>query len=64
MDTFDAVIRRDGDWWMIRVPAIGLTQARRFADVEGMVREIIAVTLDRDLDSFDVTITIDAVLEE
>lgn len=47
MNAYEAVVTRDGRWWMISVPEIeGLTQARRLADVEQIARELIAVTLD------------------
>ncbi|MFC7622544.1 hypothetical protein [Microlunatus sp. GCM10028923] len=42
-----AEISRDGRWWMIKIPEIsGLTQARRFSEIERMARELVAVTLD------------------
>lgn len=47
MKNYDAVVTRDGRWWMIEVPEVdGLTQARRLDEVEKMAREYIAVTLD------------------
>lgn len=47
MDTYDARVYREGKWWMVEVPAIdGLTNTRRFSEVELMARELIAVTLN------------------
>ncbi|ONI72409.1 hypothetical protein BWI15_20455 [Kribbella sp. ALI-6-A] len=47
MKTYDALVTRDGRWWMIEIPELdGLTQARRLDEVEKMAREYIAVTLD------------------
>jgi hypothetical protein len=47
MKTYDALVSRDGRWWMIEIPELdGLTQARRLDQVEKMAREYIAVTLD------------------
>lgn len=44
---YPAKVTRDGRWWMIEVPEIdGLTQARRYSEVEHMARDLIAVTLD------------------
>lgn len=43
-------VTRDGEWWMMAVPAIdGLTQARRLSDVERMARELVAVETGADL---------------
>ena len=45
MKTYDAIVTRDGKWWMIEIPDLdGLTQARRLAEVEDMAREFIAVS--------------------
>lgn len=45
--SYHAKVTRDGRWWMIKVPEIdGLTQARRYSEVEHMARDLIAVTLD------------------
>ncbi|PVY23636.1 HicB family toxin-antitoxin system [Williamsia muralis] len=45
--TYDVEVTRDGRWWMISIPALdGLTQARRFADVEEEAIDYIAVTTD------------------
>lgn len=59
---FKAKAYLDGKWWMIEIEAIGaLTQARRLNDVYQMARELIAVTLDQPLDSFDLEISIERV---
>jgi hypothetical protein len=43
---YTATVTRDGDWWMINVPAIdGLTQARELDEVTRATRELVAVTL-------------------
>lgn len=42
---YDVQVNREGRWWIVAVPAVGsVTQARRFAEVEAMVRELIEVT--------------------
>lgn len=44
IETFDVQIYRDGEWWMVEIPAIGgLTQARRRGEVEEMATSYIAV---------------------
>lgn len=64
MKTFEATITREGKWWMVAVPEIdGLTQARRITEAPLMARELIAVTLDLDLEDIEVNITSVAVGE-
>ncbi len=47
---YGANVTRDGQWWMVAVPAIdGLTQARRLSDAERMTRELVAVETGADL---------------
>jgi hypothetical protein len=47
MKSYDAMVTREGRWWMIEIPELdGLTQARRLDEVERMAREYIAVTTD------------------
>ena len=57
MTTYRVQVTREGRWWMVHVPDIdGLTQARRLAEVEPMARSLVAITLDVDPDSFDLSI--------
>ena len=57
--TYRASVERDGAWWYIFVEDIGhSTQARRLDEVEGMVRDLIALVEDVAADSFDVDITV------
>lgn len=51
-----ANVSRDGRWWMVEVPGIGLTQARRLAEVESMARGLVAVV--RDVSEDDVQVTV------
>jgi hypothetical protein len=47
---------------MVRVPEIdGLTQARRFSEVEEMARSLLAIALDVPEDSFDLRVELEAV---
>ncbi|MEP6480005.1 MAG: hypothetical protein ABJB03_11475 [Rhodoglobus sp.] len=62
MKHYEAIVSRDGKWWMVSIPALdGLTQARRLSEAELMAREYIAVTLDVPLDQVEVTISVDAI---
>jgi hypothetical protein len=56
--TFGVHVVRDGKWWMISIPDIlGLTQARNPGEVELMAREYISLTLDVEMDSFDIELS-------
>jgi hypothetical protein len=58
MKSYDAVVTREGRWWMIEIPELdGLTQARRLDEVERMAREYIAVTTDVPLSQVAVEIS-------
>jgi hypothetical protein len=57
--TYDAIVTREGKWWMVAIPELdGLTQARRLAEAEDMAREYIAVTRDLPLDQVSVNVTV------
>ncbi len=63
---FVARCRRDGEWWAVsvedadRVHIRGAnTQAKRLDQVEELAREIVAVLLDVDEDSFDVELDVE-----
>lgn len=63
-DEYEAVVSRDGRYWMIAIPALGgLTQARTFAEVEDMAREYVAVVEDVDVDDVRVRIRLERVGE-
>lgn len=52
-------VTRDGRWWMVKVPALDvITQARRYADVETVARELIAVVTDAPLSHVTVHISL------
>lgn len=62
MRTFDALVTREGKWWMIGLPQIdGLTQARRLSEAELMAREFVASSLDLPLSDVAVRIELDVV---
>jgi len=54
--TYDINVTRDGRWWMVEIPNIGLTQTRRLGEVEQMAQEYIAVTLDVPISSVTTSI--------
>ena len=59
MSSYEVRARRDGKWWMVEIPALnGLTQARRFTEVEHMARDFIALTLDVPIESVAVEISV------
>lgn len=59
MNSYEVRARRDGKWWMVEIPALnGLTQARRFNEVERMARDFIAVTQDIPIESVLVDISV------
>ncbi|BDZ64374.1 hypothetical protein GCM10025877_13120 [Agromyces mangrovi Wang et al. 2018] len=50
--------RRDGRWWLVEVPELDTVgQARNTAEVEDVAREVIALWLDVEPDTFDVAVT-------
>lgn len=56
---YTADVTREGRWWMVSVPEVdGLTQARRLGEAELMARELVAVTLDLELDEVEVDIVV------
>lgn len=62
MRHFEAVITREGKWWMVGIPEIdGLTQARRLSEAPLMAREYIAVTLGMPLQDVDVSVSLASV---
>jgi len=56
--TYTVVVKRDGEWWHIRVPELQnvFTQSRRLDQVDHMAREVTALMLDVPEDSFDLQI--------
>jgi predicted RNase H-like HicB family nuclease len=54
---YDAVVTRDGKWWMIEVPELGvITQALSENEVEYMVTDLIVAWLDVEPDTFSVNL--------
>lgn len=56
--TYRATATRDGRWWYIQIPDLETSgQARSVGRVEEAARDVIAVWLDVDPESFDIDLT-------
>ena len=62
MNTYEAIVTREGKWWMVAIPQLdGLTQARTLTEAPAMAAEYIAAATGQDLDDIAVEWTIDEV---
>lgn len=52
MRTYRVDVERDGRFWLLRVPEVGVTQARHLREVEAMARDLIALVGDGEPSSF------------
>ena len=60
MDTYTAQVERDGRFWLIHVPEVDRwTQARTLREVEPMARDLVAVMLEVDPDSFELRVDLE-----
>jgi hypothetical protein len=51
MSSFDIDVTRDGGWWMVHIPELGVrTQARYPREVEPRAREYIAISTGTPID--------------
>lgn len=58
MPAYEAIARRDGNFWFIEIPQLDLfTQARTADEIPSMARDVIAISLDVPSDSFDVHVS-------
>jgi hypothetical protein len=48
MTTYRVDVERDGRFWLLRVPEVGVTQARHLREVEVMARDLIALVTDQE----------------
>lgn len=58
MRTYRVDVERDGRFWLLRVPEVGVTQARHLREVEMMARDLIALVTDREPSSFGLDVHI------
>lgn len=58
MRSYRVDVERDGRFWLLRVPDVGVTQARHLREVEVMARDLITVMTDRDPSGFDIDVHI------
>lgn len=54
VSTYTATAHREGDWWVIDVEDVGVTQAKRLDQVEHMARDLVAAM--RDVEMGDVAV--------
>jgi len=41
-------VRREGKFWVIEIPTVGVTQARRLSEIEAMARDLVAIMSEAD----------------
>lgn len=57
MEVYEAIARRDGNFWFVQIPELDLfTQARTVEEIDGMARDVIAITLEVPPDSFGIQV--------
>jgi hypothetical protein len=52
-ETYRVTISREEPWWVAAVDGIGATEAKKIAEIESMVRDLITVMRDLDGPDFD-----------
>ncbi|NMM17521.1 MAG: hypothetical protein HHJ14_10415 [Cellulomonas sp.] len=57
--TYTVTAARDGRWWTVAVPGVGVTQARRLSRVTAEARDLISVSLDLPGDDFELVISME-----
>lgn len=55
MATYRVDVERDGRFWLLRVPEVGVTQARHLREVETMARDLALVT-DQEPSTFELEV--------
>ena len=59
MRSFRVDVARDGRFWLLRVPEVGVTQARHLREIDLMARDLVALVTDRDPSSFELDVHIE-----
>jgi hypothetical protein len=57
VNRYSATVHRQGDWWVIDVDGVGVTQAKRLDRAEHMARDLVAAVHDVDYDDVQVDVT-------
>lgn len=57
MKFYDATAAREGDWWIVTVPDVGVTQVRRLSQAAEMAADLVAAMLDIPKTGFAVSVT-------
>jgi hypothetical protein len=52
-DTYRVTISREEPWWVAVIDGVGATEAKKIAELEDMVRDLIMVMRDLDKPDFD-----------
>jgi hypothetical protein len=56
--TYRTIVRREGNWWIVAVEGVGVTQTRRLEDVEDMARDLVASMEDVDPGAIDLDVEV------
>lgn len=56
VSTYRATAHREGNWWVVEVDGIGVTQAKRLDHVEHMARDMVALMEDVSIDDVHVEV--------
>jgi DNA-directed RNA polymerase specialized sigma subunit len=64
MSSYAARVVREGDWWIVTVPDIGVTQARHLADVGSQVAGLIEAMIGEQGASIEVDVELPEDLRE
>ncbi len=56
MKTYQANVERDGKFWLIHIPGIGVTQARHLLEVDEMARDLVVAMTGVTPDSFSLEV--------
>jgi hypothetical protein len=56
MKTYNATATREGRWWVVEVPEIGVTQGRTTREAERMAADLVAIMLDTSVEQVSVNV--------
>jgi hypothetical protein len=56
---YAATAAREGKWWVVTVPGVGVTQSRSLVDAPATARDLVSVMLDVPPSAVSVTVTPD-----